>query len=395
MAGLAAPAHPPPQIFPVPPGQQLLRGEPGETLDSAAFLAYETFGELNALRDNAILFVTCYGERTSDASVTAMVEPSADGDPPRFDTSRYFVVVVNMLGNGLSFSPTTPGAWPRCGITYFDNAQAQRLLLTSLGVDKLALIYGFSMGAMIALQWAVQFPQDVAAVVAVCGTAKTGAANTYFLEQLQRALRDDPEAKLAEVPGGRDAVVLNFGGNPNPQGLTTYADIYSDWVFDGPTPTAGGKSPDAGRPDFARAREGACCFRDGLYKEKFGVESESAFAEVWRDDFRGWDAVSHWAVSSTWLHGDVSANLGDTFGGDLSKALGSIDAKVVMLPGSTDQYFLAEEAAFQAAMIPRGECVVLPSPMGHVAERMADMQGRINAAIAACLAVSGVEEPRM
>merc|ERR1740121_3607815 len=121
----------------------------------------------------------------------------AEGPAQRFDTSRYFVVTVNMLGNGLSYSPTTPGAkWPLCGLTYHDNAQAQRLLLASLGVERLALIYGFSMGAMLALEWAVQFPKQVSSVVAVCGSAKTCAANAYFLDTLEEALRADPHAEL-------------------------------------------------------------------------------------------------------------------------------------------------------------------------------------------------------
>eukprot|EP01047_Picozoa_sp_COSAG01_P009090 COSAG01_NODE_369_length_18046_cov_130.301443_5_plen_236_part_00 len=165
-------------------GLRLLGG--GE-LPPDAFLAYETYGTLNGDASNAILWVTCYGERHTDPSMAALLEP---GPMQRFDTSRYFVVTVNMLGNGLSYSPTTPGsgaAWPHRGggVRYHDNARAQRQLLRSLGVERLALIYGFSMGAMLALEYAVQFPAAVSAVVAVCGSAQTGPANRYFLDSLQ------------------------------------------------------------------------------------------------------------------------------------------------------------------------------------------------------------------
>merc|ERR1740129_313349 len=88
-----------------------------------------------------------------------------EGPQYRIDSSKYFVVSVNLLGNGLSFSPTTLGGlgewYPKTTVTYHDNARIQRRLLEELGVKRLKMIYGFSMGAMQALEWAVQFPDMV------------------------------------------------------------------------------------------------------------------------------------------------------------------------------------------------------------------------------------------
>jgi len=345
----------------------------GEDLDPNAFLAYECYGSLNDAKSNAILWVTCYGQRTSEMS--ALI-----GSGKRFDPSRYFIITVNMLGNGLSFSPTTPGAkWPRRGLTYTDNARAQQLLISSLGIQKLALIYGFSMGAMLALEYCVQHPEAVSSAVVVCGSARTGAANRFFLQGLHEALRADPEAELdTQDP----QLISGFGGNPRPAALKRFAAIYADWIFDAPLP-AGGGSPNASRPAFAQSPHAGQVYGEGLYKQVFGVDNLEAFQRIWEKSFSRWDALEYYVVSDTWLRGNVSDN--PVYEGDLQKALGAIRALVYMMPGSTDQYFVAAEIAEQARMIPN--CVLSPleSPMGHVAESAADMQPQIQSAIQACL----------
>lgn len=363
-------------VFRIPAGFQL---QCGEELDGRAFLAYQTYGRLNETQSNAILFTTCYGERSIDSSVTKLIGPGK-----RFDSSRYFLITVNMLGNGLSFSPTTPGSkWPHGGISYHDNVRAQRLLLDCLGVERLALIYGFSMGAMLALEWAVQFPKQVSSVVAVCGSAKTVPANVYFLEALQDALRSDPLAELAD-----SKVITGFGGVAQPACMDSYAAIYADWIFDAPMASGGG-SADASRPEYARSRPGGRAYAEKLYAERFGVDTLEYFLRVWRADFANWDAMEHYAVSSTWLRGDVSNN--STHKGDLRSALASIEALVYIMPGSSDQYFIADDIKDQAALIPNCVYEPLVSPMGHAAERMPDMQPQIDAAIAACLAKAAAE----
>ena len=77
-----------------------------------------------------------------------------------------------------------------------------------------------------------------------------------------------------------------------------------------------------------------------------------------------------------------------TYRGDLAAALGSIEAKVYLMPSTTDQYFISEEIEKEGLMIP--DCVFQPlvSPMGHIAESAPDMQPQIQAAIDACLASS-------
>ena len=305
----------PGNVFQIPPHFKL---QSGETLDESAFIRYHTYGRLNANRSNVILVPACYAQRTDDPDLDSMVRT-------RFDLSKFFVVIVNLFGNGRSYSPTTPltGAqYPKSNVKYHDNARAQRMMLQSLGVERIALIYGYSMGGMQALEWAVQFPDSIDRVVAVCASAKTGVANTRFLTSLHDALRSDPHAQL-DPSNNR---ILGFS-QKSYDGVLKFGHIFTDWIV--------GK-------DFWKLQ----AYRD------FYVFSEAIWRKMfeWMFVYFKWDASEYYSISDTWLHGDVSNN--EVFRGDLKAALGSIKAKVYMLPGTTDQYFVAGEIKQQAKLIP-------------------------------------------
>ena len=131
------------QVFEL--GDLALQG--GATLPDAR-IVYKTYGKLNDDRSNAILYPTSYSARHSDIEWLI-------GADKVLDPSRYFIVIPNMFTNGLSSSPSNwrdgrnsgaPGAFPH--VTVADNVFAQRRLLTeALAVDRLALVYGWSMPA--------------------------------------------------------------------------------------------------------------------------------------------------------------------------------------------------------------------------------------------------------
>src|SRR5450631_4917227 len=130
-------------------------------------LAYKTFGSLNADRSNAILYPTSYSAQHGD--IQFMVSLGGAMDP-----SKYFIVIANLFGNGLSSSPSnTP--WPDVGtrypdITCFDAVHVQRQMLRELwGIERLALVYGWSMGGMQAYHWGALFPEAVERVAVICG----------------------------------------------------------------------------------------------------------------------------------------------------------------------------------------------------------------------------------
>src|SRR5436305_1148328 len=155
----------------------------------AAFLAYKTYGALNAARDNAVLIPTFYSGQHTDCEL--MFAPGRALDP-----SKHFLIVANMFGSGLSASPSNMpaphgrGAFPR--VTLYDNVVCQRrLVVERFDIQRLKLVTGFSMGAQQTFHWAALFPDMVAAIAPICGTAKTSPHNFVFLEGVKAALTAD------------------------------------------------------------------------------------------------------------------------------------------------------------------------------------------------------------
>jgi homoserine O-acetyltransferase len=120
-------------------------------------IVYKTFGALNAARDNAVLVPTYF--TGTDASYLPLI---GAGQP--LDPAQLFIIIPNMLGNGVSDSPSTNAVYVPASIA--DNVHAQAALLDTLGVQRLRLAYGWSMGAMQSLWWAALYPDRVRAVLA-------------------------------------------------------------------------------------------------------------------------------------------------------------------------------------------------------------------------------------
>src|SRR3954467_2866164 len=120
-------------------------------------LAVATFGSLNAARDNAILIPTWY------SGTNKIMEQVYIGPGRALDPDKYFIIVINQIGNGLSTSPhNTAGP---SGTGHFpdgrmgDDGRAQHELVTEkVGLKSLALVVGGSMGAQQTYQWAVRYP---------------------------------------------------------------------------------------------------------------------------------------------------------------------------------------------------------------------------------------------
>ena len=268
-----------------------------------ARLAYKTLGTLNAARDNAVLVPSWY-TGTHDDTETFMI-----GEGRALDPRRYFIILTDLLGNGLSSSPSnTPapferGRFPK--ITIHDNVRLQQMLVHGkLGVERLQLVTGWSMGACQTFQWAAQFPDVVGAACPIAGSARTGAYNKVFLMALQRALELDPV--FAE----------GFYDRPPVSGLRAFAAIYAGW----------GTS----EPFFLRC------------------DANNLLSQLW-----------------TWMAGDISDNA--TYGGDFPAALGAIKARTIVLPVDNDRYFPPVNSENEAQHIPGAECRVVRSIWGHMA----------------------------
>src|SRR2546430_2109923 len=164
----------------------------GATLRGAR-LAYKTYGTLSESRDNAIVYPTWYSGRHWENEWLI-------GEGMALDPARYFVVVPNMLGNGLSSSPSnTPPPYngPRFpDIRVQDNVRAQHKLMTEgFGIERLAAVTGWSMGAGQTYQWAVSYPGMVPRIVPFCGSARDRPHNNGVLEGGPAAPTADPAWK--------------------------------------------------------------------------------------------------------------------------------------------------------------------------------------------------------
>ncbi len=287
-----------------------------------ATVVYQTYGELNSERNNGVLYPTSYGAQHSD--VDWLVRLGGILDP-----TDWFVIMPNMFGNGLSTSPSNCEAVKEAGVyfTHYDNVRAQAALLDCLGIEQLALVYGWSMGAQQGYHWGVLYPERVQRIAALCGTAKTTDHNRVFLYSLRAALQGDPAWN-----GER------FEGIPE-TGFHTFTQIYASWAASQP---------------YYRAKPYLAWGYDSL---------EDYLLRSWEAGYRRRDPHNLLAMIETWLHCDVGNN--PVYTGDYVKAMGAISAKTLVMPASTDLYFTPEDCEVEAKLIPHSTYTVIPSIWGH------------------------------
>jgi homoserine O-acetyltransferase/O-succinyltransferase len=169
-------------------------------------LTYETWGTLNPAGDNAVLITHALTgnshahdvERPDDTKV-AWWNPLI-GPGRFFDTSRYFVICSNILGS--CYGSTGPSSLdPQTGqpygmrfpvVTIRDMVRAQRRLLEYLGVRRIAMVAGGSIGGQQALEWAVTYPELVEKVIVVAATAALTAQAVAFSEVQRQVIMSDP-----------------------------------------------------------------------------------------------------------------------------------------------------------------------------------------------------------
>lgn len=294
----------------------------GETLKDSR-LAYRTYGALNETADNAVVIPSFY-TGTLDRN-EAYFGPGRAIDP-----ARHFIVNVALFGNGESSSPSNT-AGPQAGAdfpktTFHDNVACQRRLIESLGVRRVKLVMGWSMGGCQSFQWGAQCADIVDAIMPFCGSAKTAPHNILFLDGVKAALLADPAYK----DGRYDA--------PPEAGLKAFGRVYLGWAYS----------------------QGF--FRDHHYKG-LGFDDIEAMLLDWEQDHLQQDANNLLHKLWIWQRGDIGA--GPTYEGDTRKALGSIKARAVVIPSTTDLYFRVEDNRREVALMPNAELRPYETHWGH------------------------------
>ena len=294
-----------------------------------ARLAYKTYGTLDAGKSNVIVYPTSYGSQHYD--LEWLIQPGKALDP-----EKYFIVIMNKFGNGLSSSPSnTPPPFDRARYPHFTMTDMvriqQRLLAEVFGIERVRLVYGFSMGAQQAFQWAVSYPNFADRIVATSGTAKTYPHGVVRLEGQIAALTAD-----AAFQNG------DYTAQPT-KGMEAFATVWTAWLF----------SQEWWRRELWR--EGA----------KPGTTFESVLHEFRTNFIPGADANDLILQMRTWEFHDVGATPG--FDGDVERALRSIKVPVLYMPSETDLYFPVGDARYEAAFITNCSLVPIPSLWGHTA----------------------------
>jgi len=293
-----------------------------------AKLVYKTLGTLNAAGDNAILVPSWYTGTHVDTE-TYMV-----GEGRALDPGKYFIIMTNLLGNGLSSSPsnTPPPAelarFPK--VTLHDNVRLQHMLLRDkLGIERLRLVAGWSMGAAQTFQWAAQYPDMVVAACPIAGSARTANYNKVFLLALRRALELDPH-----FAGG-------YYQHAPVDGLKAFAAIYAGWGTSEPF------------------------FRTEVFKG-FGSRSTAEHvADFWEPFFLRCDANNLLSQLWTWENADVSDS--PVYKGNFKAAMAAMTARAIVLPIDHDRYFPPADSRLEAKLMPNGQCRVVQSIWGHMA----------------------------
>jgi homoserine O-acetyltransferase len=165
-----------------------LRLDSGKIIRDCA-VGYRTFGRLNKDKSNAVLFPTAFGWRSAGLA-------SRIGPGKLVDGEKYFVIVVDSLGDGISSSPSTSKSQPGLDFPEFsirDMVSAERqLVVETLRLRRLRAVMGFSMGGAEAFQWAVSYPDFVDKVVSIVGSPQLTTYDLLLWRATLLALESDP-----------------------------------------------------------------------------------------------------------------------------------------------------------------------------------------------------------
>ncbi|MGR8946569.1 MAG: homoserine O-succinyltransferase MetX [Gammaproteobacteria bacterium] len=327
----------------------------GETLDSFE-LIFETYGELNAERNNAVLI--CHA--LSGDHHAAGYHSESDSKPgwwdncigpgKPLDTDRFYVVASNNLGGcGGSTGPLSidPKTGKRFGpnfpiVTVRDWVESQARLATHLGIERWAAVMGGSLGGMQALQWAIDYPERIANAVIIAAAPKLSTQNIAFNEVARQAIRKDPNFHAGNY----------LDHNVIPEHGLMIARMLGHITY---------LSDDALAAKFGRE------LRDG--KLNFGYDVEFQIESYLRhqgESFVGrFDANSYLLMTKSLDYYDPA----QSFSGKLDRALASVTAKSLIVSFSTDWRFSPERSREIVSALLENNCDVsyidIESDYGH------------------------------
>ncbi len=311
--------------------------EAGVTLPDVR-VAYRTWGTLNEAGDNAVL--VCHaltGDQNADQWWGTAIGPGRG-----IDTDRWFVICPNVLGScygttgPASPHPDRPGPWgsdfPR--VTIRDLVRLQHRLMEHLGVTRLALVVGGSMGGMQVLEWALMYPDEVCAIAPISVGAYHSPWCIATSEAQRQAIFADPKWR----DGDYDRE------DPPRAGLAVARQIA----------IVSYRSPSSFRDKFGRRQDHGRNAAEGV----FDVESYLRYqGDALVDRF---DAATYVTLAYAMDSHDVGRGRGE-----ISDVLGKVDTPTLVIGISSDTLYPVDEQHTLADLIPDARYEELDVPHGH------------------------------
>jgi len=291
-------------------------------------IAYNTLGTLNKAKDNAILVTAWY------SGTTKIMEQIYIGDNHALDPNKYFIILINQIGSGLSSSPhNTPSPHGMANfpnVRIGDDVRAQHKLITEkFGIEKLALIFGCSMGGQQIWEWAVRYPDMVQRAVPIAINAKNTEHAFIYVETLNEAIKSDPAWNDGNYKNSNDVRV----------GLFRQARL---WAVMGLNPA----------------------FYTQRYWRNMNFSSVEDFITGFLETYyEPLDPNSLLCMAWKWQRGDVSRHTN----GNLQEALGRIKAKTFVIAFDSDMFVPSETLRYEQGMVPNSEFRIVNTICGHFA----------------------------
>jgi homoserine O-acetyltransferase len=287
--------------------------ESGETVRDCR-LGYRTFGQLNSDKSNVILFPTWFTGTT--AQLIGMIGPGK-----LVDSSKYYVILVDALGNGVSTAPSNSHAqphmkFPKLAIRDMVTSQYQ-MLTQNLHITHLKAVMGISMGGMQTFQWIVSYPDFMDKAVPMVGSPRLAPYDVLLWQTENAGIMGDP--------------TWNHGEYTEQPGLAILTGLEGLAI----------ETPDKFNQDTTREK-----------LPTWFAETKKSVAEF--------DANDHIRQSEAMIAHDVSA----PFGGSMERAAATVKAKVLVVVSVTD-HIVTPVPALDFAKLLHAETLELRDNCGH------------------------------
>ena len=279
-------------------------------------IGYRTFGHLNTAKSNVVVFPTWAGGTTEQLQ-------SNIGPGKLVDSTRYFVIAIDALSNGVSSSPSNSRLQPRMKFPRFtlrDTVESQHVLLTTvLKINHVKAVVGISMGGMQAFQWLVSYPEFMDKAIPIVGSPRLAPYDLLLWQAQIEALMRDRDWK-----GG------NYSANP----ARALDFAFGELLLTSP-------------PDYNKRKT----------RDEVLADLEKA-----RHDNKGSDANNKIRQTQAMMELDVSRD----FGGSLQRAAKAVKAKVFVVVSKFDHVVTPGPATEFGALI-GAKILTLESDCGHLA----------------------------